>query len=659
MTEKLCILCCANFAPEIRAAVAAEGWHDVTVAAFPPRCGKPPLSWDELRPMVEKDCTHVAILGRSCLQGLGATPAGWPPVRLLVQNECFHLVAAPQLVDEAISRGAYLATPAWLHDWRNQLRQLGFDEASAPGFFQDFARELVLLDTGTMPDAPGELEDMAKCVGLPAVRLAVGIDTTRLLLVRLVGEWRCDSEREHLKVRERELQRQVADYQAAMDFLNRIALVKDEPETISAIEELMRMLFAAEEVRYVRFDDGSPPQAATLPGGVLRQLNEMHRDWRWTEEGTGFLLRVAHGEETLGVILADRFAFPAYRARYLNLALSLAGVCGLAIENARTYQRIKKTEEALRKSEHSLKMAQAVAHLGHWEWDMHSGEMRWSDETYRLLGYRPEAHQPNRELFLQVIHPDDRAKVAEEISKAHAGGGFDLEYRIVLADGRIRVLHGLGEVISQSDAATLQLFGTIRDVTSQQPEEVLGVIQDITERKELEWKLAEEAHTDALTGCANRRYFLESARQELSRVRRYNRALSVLMLDLDHFKVVNDEHGHHVGDLVLQKLVEVCTAILREADVVGRLGGEEFAVLLPETGAMDALEAGERVRAAVANAVVPLENGTPLRVTTSVGVATLSPDIADIETLLARADGALYAAKHAGRNRVMLAGPQP
>lgn len=548
MTEKLCILCCANFAPEIRAAVAAEGWHDVTVAAFPPRCGKPPLSWDELRPMVEKDCTHVAILGRSCLQGLGATPAGWPPVRLLVQNECFHLVAAPQLVDEAISRGAYLATPAWLHDWRNQLRQLGFDEASAPGFFQDFARELVLLDTGTMPDAPG---------------------------------------------------------------------------------------------------------------GVLRQLNEMHRDWRWTEEGTGFLLRVAHGEETLGVILADRFAFPAYRARYLNLALSLAGVCGLAIENARTYQRIKKTEEALRKSEHSLKMAQAVAHLGHWEWDMHSGEMRWSDETYRLLGYRPEAHQPNRELFLQVIHPDDRAKVAEEISKAHAGGGFDLEYRIVLADGRIRVLHGLGEVISQSDAATLQLFGTIRDVTSQQPEEVLGVIQDITERKELEWKLAEEAHTDALTGCANRRYFLESARQELSRVRRYNRALSVLMLDLDHFKVVNDEHGHHVGDLVLQKLVEVCTAILREADVVGRLGGEEFAVLLPETGAMDALEAGERVRAAVANAVVPLENGTPLRVTTSVGVATLSPDIADIETLLARADGALYAAKHAGRNRVMLAGPQP
>ncbi|HEY0846364.1 MAG TPA: diguanylate cyclase [Noviherbaspirillum sp.] len=656
MAETLCILACANFAPEIEAAVAVEAWPDVHVAAFPARCGQPPLSWDALKPLLAKDCTDVAIVGGlCCLQGLDSPPPGWPPVRLLPQEQCFHLVAGAQLVGEAMSRGAYLVTPAWLHDWRNHLRSLGFDDRSAPPFFRESARELVLLDTGVMPDAQGRLAEMAQALGLPASRIAVGIDTTRLLVSRIVMEWRCDSERRRLAERELEYTRKLADYQSSMDFLNRIALVKDEPETIAAIEELFRMLFAAEDVRYVRFDAGLAQDAAAYPPALLSQLDDMARDWRRTDSGTGFLLRIAHGGETLGVLLADRFAFPANRDRYLNLALAVAGVSGLAIANARTFERIKKAEEALRKSEHSLKMAQAVAHLGHWEWDIHSGEMRWSDETYRLLGYEPDTLHPTHELFLSAIHPEDRAKVAEEINKAHAGGRFDLEYRIVLADGRVRVLHGLGEVTGSDGAPQPRLFGTLRDITAGQPEEVLGVIQDITERKELEWKLAEEAHTDALTGCANRRYFFDAARQELSRVRRYGRPMSVLMLDLDHFKSVNDEHGHQVGDRVLQTLVQVCRATLREVDIVGRLGGEEFAILLPETAAAEAMEAGERVRRAVAAADIALENQPPLHITTSVGVATLMPDMADIDTLLARADEALYAAKRAGRNRAVRA----
>jgi len=103
--------------------------------------------------------------------------------------------------------------------------------------------------------------------------------------------------------------------------------------------------------------------------------------------------------------------------------------------------------------------------------------------------------------------------------------------------------------------------------------EVLGVLQDVTKRKEMEWQLEHEARTDALTGCAARRYLLEMAIQEFSRARRYGGDLSVLMLDLDLFKNVNDSYGHQVGDLTLQKLVQVCRAILRQEDLVGRLGG--------------------------------------------------------------------------------------
>jgi diguanylate cyclase (GGDEF)-like protein/PAS domain S-box-containing protein len=359
--------------------------------------------------------------------------------------------------------------------------------------------------------------------------------------------------------------------------------------------------------------------------------------------------------ETLGIIVADRFAFPEFRDRYLNLALSVASVCGLAVDNARTYRRIKETEEALRRSEYSLRMAQALAHLGHWEWDMHAGEMKWSEETYRILGYEPQALEPSHDAFIQVIHPDDRARVSDFISQAaHEKGGFDIEYRIVLPDGRVRVVHGLGEILVGSNEHP-KMVGTIRDVTENEPVEILGVIQDITDRKELETRLAQEAQTDSLTGCANRRYFLKQAAQELARVRRYGGELSAFMLDLDHFKSINDRYGHQAGDRVLQNLVQVCRATLREEDAIGRLGGEEFAVLLPETGRERALEVAERLCQAVVASSVPMEQKPPLHFTASIGVATLAIEDSNIDMLLDRADRALYEAKSAGRNRVVVA----
>ncbi len=184
---------------------------------------------------------------------------------------------------------------------------------------------------------------------------------------------------------------------------------------------------------------------------------------------------------------------------------------------------------------------------------------------------------------------------------------------------------------------------------------VLGVIQDITERKELEAKLEQEARTDSLTGIANRRYFLELAGHEFARARRYKAKLSALMLDLDHFKEINDTYGHQVGDLILTKLVQVCRNAMRGEDVIGRLGGEEFGILLPETTREKAGEVAERLRHAIASAEVRVEQGPPVRFTASVGAATVRDDDPDIMALLGNADQALYAAKDAGRNTVRAA----
>ena len=160
-----------------------------------------------------------------------------------------------------------------------------------------------------------------------------------------------------------------------------------------------------------------------------------------------------------------------------------------------------------------------------------------------------------------------------------------------------------------------------------------------------------QAHTDALTGIANRRRFFEVAEAELARTRRYDKPLSLLMLDIDRFKEVNDTHGHRAGDRVLQQLARTCLEVLRTVDVAGRVGGEEFAILLPETALDGAVEVAERLREAVAKAGVAREEGVPLRVTVSIGVATTAGS-ANLDTLMSQADDALYDAKHRGRNRV-------
>jgi diguanylate cyclase (GGDEF)-like protein len=205
----------------------------------------------------------------------------------------------------------------------------------------------------------------------------------------------------------------------------------------------------------------------------------------------------------------------------------------------------------------------------------------------------------------------------------------------------------VGEIVFHAMAWLLGLTGlglTIRRLGRQS-----------IERKQLESRLQRLATTDPLTGADNRRSFGERASMELARSRRYQRPLSLLMLDLDHFKAVNDRFGHAVGDEVLRTFAQVCRETLRDADVFARMGGEEFAVLLVETSAGRASLVAERLRANVARLAIPTPGATSdaVSVTVSAGAATANEDDETLDALLARADDALYRAKRAGRDRVV------
>jgi len=190
--------------------------------------------------------------------------------------------------------------------------------------------------------------------------------------------------------------------------------------------------------------------------------------------------------------------------------------------------------------------------------------------------------------------------------------------------------------------------------------EVIGasnISRDITERKKLEDELKRQARVDYLTDVCNRRYFMEQADQEFNRNARYGNDLSLLMIDIDSFKQINDSYGHKVGDSVLKKLVEISLRILREMDTMGRIGGEEFAILLRETQQEGAMEVAERLREAFADEQLTLEDQkAPIHFTVSMGLATLNMADKSIESLLNRADKALYEAKRTGRNKVCIAG---
>ncbi len=167
------------------------------------------------------------------------------------------------------------------------------------------------------------------------------------------------------------------------------------------------------------------------------------------------------------------------------------------------------------------------------------------------------------------------------------------------------------------------------------------------------------ATTDALTGLLNRRQFFAQAEREFSRWQRYGDALSAAMIDVDHFKRVNDTHGHAVGDEVLAEIARRCQAEVRDVDILGRYGGEEFAVLLPDTGLTGARDhVAERLRARIAAEPVETQKG-PVALTISVGVAAADRETPDLGALLERADAALYDAKEGGRDRVVAAPTAP
>jgi diguanylate cyclase (GGDEF)-like protein/PAS domain S-box-containing protein len=352
-------------------------------------------------------------------------------------------------------------------------------------------------------------------------------------------------------------------------------------------------------------------------------------------------IRERHAAADLPVIMItarDRsddivMAFERGASDYVTKPVDFA----VAAVRIQTQIALRKARLALRTSEERYALAARGANDGLWDWNLTGDELYVSPRWCEMLG-EPAADQTGAPaLWLERVHEEDRAGVRAALD-AHLQGGsphFECEHRMRSSDG------GYVWVLVRGMA--------VRDAGGR-PYRIAGSQTDITARRAAEEQLRLDATHDPLTGLYNRRQLLVELEQQLALALRHNHSLSFCICDVDHFKQINDTHGHPAGDRVLRTVGETLRRHLRVGDIAGRYGGDEFCVVFPHTEASRAVLVAERIRRSLGATAFACQEGRHFRVSATFGVADLSNGAADVETLIAHADTALYKAKNLGRN---------
>ncbi|MCW3147664.1 sensor domain-containing diguanylate cyclase [Stutzerimonas stutzeri] len=239
------------------------------------------------------------------------------------------------------------------------------------------------------------------------------------------------------------------------------------------------------------------------------------------------------------------------------------------------------------------------------------------------------------------IYPDDLEYAQKSMLEVLDEGAVETrEYRIIRGDGQLRWL---------SDKCFLG-----RRAENGQGPIIVGIAEDITEKKQLEGELQRLATTDVLTQSSNRRHFFDCAQREFEHAQQFAAPLAFLLLDIDDFKRINDTHGHQTGDQVLQRVAQCGASVLRRGDVFGRIGGEEFAAVLPGCQPDLAEQIAERLQREIQRLSFSLPNGQRFSVTASFGLTYLKAEDSELTSVFARADAAMYQAKRLGKNQVIV-----
>jgi diguanylate cyclase (GGDEF)-like protein len=333
------------------------------------------------------------------------------------------------------------------------------------------------------------------------------------------------------------------------------------------------------------------------------------------------------------------------------LLQGLAAAVGHLLDLRRELIRRREAERMLAEHARLLALAEEMAGVGHWRLDLATGDLHLSPAVLDICGLDTSEPAPGLHTILALHDPADHARTVRRHVEARAGVRcYSVDARLRRADdGSARHVKITARVELGGDGEPIALIGVCRDASDERKAlEQLDVrLLDADRRAD---RLSHLASTDALTGLPNRRAFLDRAREVLAR----ETGVSLAILDIDHFKSINDRFGHDVGDIALAAFGEACLRYTGDDCIFGRIGGEEFAVLVLGRTGSDAAQLVERLRVDISSMLIAISPGAGIRLSFSAGVSRAGFD-EDWSSLFARADAALYRAKIDGRDRVATA----
>lgn len=324
---------------------------------------------------------------------------------------------------------------------------------------------------------------------------------------------------------------------------------------------------------------------------------------------------------------------------YIAMTRASANATRLFNRSAALLGEVERADERLVENARRFRIIADYSH--DWEcWFDRDGKLKWtSPSVKRFTGYSAEEAMLDPRLLTDaMIHPDDRARLADAVrSGAGSNERGEIEFRVIHRDGSERWCNSVSNPIVNEKGEVEGFRASVRDISVQ---------------KRLEADLEQLASIDGLTGLLNRRAFMEKAKEEVYRSDRYHKPFVIALLDIDHFKRINDTHGHAAGDRCLVALSEIVSKSIRQSDLFARFGGEEFVLMLTETELSQGMLLCDRLRRRISSAKVEF-GGQTITMTASLGVADFLCTGETLDDMLARADAGLYEAKRNGRNQIV------
>jgi len=334
------------------------------------------------------------------------------------------------------------------------------------------------------------------------------------------------------------------------------------------------------------------------------------------------------------------------KSSYLILAITgvIASLISIYLLSINGYERqleyrIEEQVEEIQNGQRRLQIALEGAGQAIWTWDLKSNRTTMGDNWINLVGYSKQELNRMNDPWKVLIHPIDYQRIQDIISRflEEGSGVYHSEYRMIKKDGTVGWFYDEGRFFDYDDKGS--------------PGKCAGTVHDVTEVVNLREELKQKAIVDQLTGLYNRRYLFEQLEQYFSLHKRHGQQYSLVIIDIDYFKKVNDTYGHQVGDFVLNHFATFLKENVRTTDLVARYGGEEFVVVFHEVALLDASETIDRMRMDIEEMIVRYDN-LELRYTFSAGVVNFE-EVESLDEVVSLADERLYGAKETGRNKVV------